>query len=335
MQQWKRREAMTLLGGATAAWSLSAGAQQGERVRRIGLLYGGSEADTQAQAGVAAFLNGLRELGWVPGQNIAIEQRFAGGDGERMRVLARELIDLRPELVVAQTTPAVAALQVESRTIPIVFVVVSDPVGSGFVESLAQPRGNITGFVNLEGTLGSKWIELLKETIPRIAHAGIIFNPNTAPYWHYYVRPFETAARSLAVEPKALTVASNEYIEQTIAGLAAVPGGGLVVMPDIFTATTHQLGLIISLAARHRVPTVYPYRFMVSRGGLISYGIDTLDLWRRAPAYVNRILKGARPADLPVQLPTKFELAINLSTAKELAIEMPASLLARADEVVE
>ena len=330
----KRREFITLLGGA-AAWPAVARAQQPERVRRIGVLYGGNLADSQGQVGLAAFTKAMRELGWVPGRNIAIEQRYADGDTNRMRALAKELIGLGPDLVVAQTTPVVAALQQESRTIPIVFVVVSDPVGSGFVASLPQPGGNITGFINLEGSLSSKWIEVLKETVPRIARAAVIFNPDTASYWEYYLRPFESAARSLAIEPSAIRVASTADIERGIASLAGVPDSGLVLMPDIFTATRDRLNLIISLAARHRVPTVYPYRYMAAGGGLISYGIDNTDLWRRAPLYVDRILKGAKPADLPVQLPTKFELAVNLKTAKALGLTIPPMLLARADEVIE
>jgi putative tryptophan/tyrosine transport system substrate-binding protein len=330
-----RREFLTLLGGGAVAWPLAARAQHAERVRQIGLLYGGSRADPQGQAGLAAFTKAMREMGWVPGSNVTIEQRFADGDADRARTLARELMGLRPDLVVGHTTPVVAALQQESRTIPIVFVVVSDPVGSGFVASLPQPGGNITGFINLEGSLGGKWIELLKETVPHITRAAVIFNPDTAPYWEYYLRPFETAARSLAVEPAAIRVSSTTDIERAIASLAAVPDGGLVVMPDIFTATRDRLNLIISLAAWHRLPTVYPYRYMAVGGGLISYGIDNTDLWRRTPIYVDRILKGSKPADLPVQQPTKFELAINLKTAKALGLTVPDSLLARADEVIE
>jgi putative tryptophan/tyrosine transport system substrate-binding protein len=331
----KRREFITLLGGAGVAWPLAARAQHAERVRQIGLLYGGSRADPQGQAGLAAFTKAMRQMGWVPGSNVAIEQRFADGDADRARILARELMGLRPDLVVGHTTPVVAALQQESRTIPIVFVVVSDPVGSGFVASLPQPGGNITGFINLEGSLGGKWIELLKETIPHITRAAIIFNSDTAPYWEYYLRPFETAARSLAVEPAAIRVSSTTDIERAIASLAAVPDGGLVVMPDVFTATRDRLNLIISLVARHRLPTVYPYRYMAVGGGLISYGIDNTDLWRRTPIYVDRILKGAKPAELPVQLPTKFEMAVNLKTAKALGLTVPDTLLARADEVIE
>ena len=331
----KRREFITLIAGAAAAWPIAARGQQSDRVRRIGLMYGGSQADPQGQASLTAFAKAMRELDWVAGRNIVIEQRFADGDPDRMRTLAKELIGLRPDLVVAHTTPVVAALQQESRTIPIVFVVVSDPVGSGFVASLPQPGGNITGFINLEGSLGSKWIELLRETIPRVARVSIIFNPDTAPYWEYYMRPFEAAARSLAIEPTAIRVGSTVEIERAIGALAGAPGSSLVLMPDIFTATRDRLNRIISLAALHQVPTVYPYRYMAVGGGLISYGIDTVDLWRRTPTYVDRILKGTKPADLPVQLPTKFELAVNLKTARALGLTVPPTLLARADEVIE
>jgi putative ABC transport system substrate-binding protein len=329
-----RRQFVTLLGGA-AAWPLAARAQQGERMRRIGVLYGGGTADTQGQSGIAAFEKAIRELGWTPGRNIAIEYRWADGDSDRMRTLAKELLALPLDLIVGHTTPVVAAIQNESRTIPIVFVVVSDPIGSGFVASLPRPGGNITGFINIEGSLGSKWIELLQEIIPRMARAAVIFNPDTAPYWEYYVRPFEAAARSLAIEPVVIRVGAKVEIERAITSLAGVSDSSLVVVPDIFTATKDNLDVIISLAARHRLPAIYPYRFMATAGGLISYGIDGVDLWRRAPIYVDRILKGAKPAELPVQLPTKFELAVNLKTAKTLGLIVPPSIMLRADEVIE
>jgi putative ABC transport system substrate-binding protein len=240
----------------------------------------------------------------------------------------------RVTVIVAHTTQVVAALQRETRTIPIVFLIVSDPVGSGFVTSLPRPGGNITGFVNIEASLAGKWIELLKETAPRIARAALMFNPDSAP-WDYYLRPFETAARVLAVEPIAARVGSTKDIERFVTSFVEAPDGGLVVMADVFMAVNVNLELIIALAERYRLPTIYPFRFMTAAGGLISYGIDTSDLWRRAPTYVDRILKGAKPADLPVQAPTKFELVINLKTAKALGLEVPPTLLARADEVIE
>ena len=264
-----------------------------------------------------------------------IDYRFAAADVDRMQTFAKELVGLQPDLIVGQTTPVVAALQRETKTIPIVFVIVSDPVGSGFVASLPRPGGNITGFINIEASLSGKWIEMLKEIVPRVTRAALMFNPETAPYFAYYLQPFEAAARSQAIEPMAAPVRTAADIEHVVASLGDRPDAGLVVMPDTFTATRRNLDLIVSLAARHRVPTIYPYRYMVAAGGLISYGIDTTDLYRRAPTYVDRILKGAKPADLPVQLPTKFELAVNLKTAKALGIDIPATLLGRADEVIE
>ena len=331
----RRREFIGLLGGTLAAWPLAARAQQPERMRRIGVLYGGVSTDVQAQAGLARFTRAFEELGWTPGRNIEIEYRFAAGDTDRMGTFAKELVELKPDVLVAHTTPVVAALQRETRTIPIVFVIVSDPVGSGFVTSLSQPSGNITGFTNIEASLGGKWIDLLKETAPRITRAALMFNPDTAPHWDYYLRPFETAARALAVEPIAARVGKTEDIERFVTSFVEAPDGGLIVMADVFMAINANLELIIALAERYRLPTIYPFRFMTAAGGLMSYGIDVYDLWRRAPTYVDRILKGAKPAELPVQLPTKFELVINLKTARALGLDVPWILQQRADEVIE
>ena len=331
----KRREFITLLGGAAAGWPLAARAQQSGRVRRIGMLVGGAKDDPQIVAGLAAFKTGLQELGWIDGRNIHIDYRFAAADIDRMQTFAKELVVLQPDLLVGQTTPVVAALQHETRTIPIVFVIVSDPVGSGFVESLPRPGGNITGFINIEASLSGKWIEMLKEIVPRITRAALMFNPQTATYFAFYQQPFEAAARSNGIEPIATPVRAAADIERVFESLDNRPDTGLVLLPDIFTTTKRNLDLITSLAARARVPTIYPYRYMVAAGGLVSYGIDSADLYRRAPAYIDRILKGAKPADLPVQLPTKFELAINLKAAKALSLDIPATLLGRADEVIE
>jgi ABC-type uncharacterized transport system substrate-binding protein len=331
----KRREFITLLGGAAAAWPLVAHAQQGGRMRRLGMLLGNAEGDPQAVAGLAAFKTALAELGWIDGHNIQIDYRFAAADVDRMQTFAKELVGLQPDLLMGQTTPVVAALQREAKTIPIVFVIVSDPVGSGFVASLPRPGGNITGFINIEASLSGKWIEMLKEIMPRVARAALLFNPQTAPYFAFYQQPFEAAARSNGIEPIAAPVHSAADIEHVFESLGGRPDTGLVLLPDIFTTTKINLDLITSLAARTRVPTIYPYRYIVAAGGLISYGIDNTDLYRRAPAYIDRILKGAKPADLPVQLPTKFELAVNLKTAKALGIDIPATLLGRADEVIE
>jgi putative ABC transport system substrate-binding protein len=329
----RRRDFITLLGGATML-PIVAQAQQAARMRRIGILFGSSQGDRQAMFELALLKDTLQELGWTEGRNIVIEARWAAAEVDRIQAFARELVSLQPDLILAQTTPVVAALQRETKTIPIVFVVVSDPVGSGFVESLPHPGGNITGFINIESSLAGKWIETLKDIVPGVTQAALMFNPETAPV-AYFQQPFETVARSSGIEPTAAPVHSEADIERIFASLADKPKTGLVMMPDIFTATPRNLALVIALASRYRVPTVYPYRYMVTAGGLISYGVDPVDLFRRAPAYIDRILKGANPADLPVQLPTKFEMAVNLKAAKALGLDVPPSMLARADEVIE
>jgi putative ABC transport system substrate-binding protein len=331
----QRREFITLVGGAATTWPLAARAQQSGRVRRVGVLLGNAEDDPQAVAGLAAFKTALQELGWIEGSNIHIDYRFAAADVDRMQVVAKELVVLQPDLLLGHTTPVVAALLRETRMIPIVFIVVSDPVGSGFVASLPHPGGNITGFINIETSVSGKWIELLKEIVPRVTRATLMFNPETAPYFASYQQPFEAAARSSGVEPIAAPVHTVADIERVFERLSDRPDTGLVLLPDIFTTTKSTLDLITSLAARYHVPTIHPYRYMVAAGGLISYGIDISDLYRRATTYIDRIFKGAKPADLPVQLPTKFELAINLKAAKALGIDIPATLLGRADEVIE
>jgi putative tryptophan/tyrosine transport system substrate-binding protein len=331
----KRREFITLLGGAAVTRPRCAWAQQSGRVRRIGVLLGNAEHDPQVVAGLVAFKIELQELGWIDGRNVHIDYRFAAADVDRMQAFAKELVVLQPDLLVGQTTPVVAALQRETRAIPIVFIIVSDPVGSGFVGSLPRPGGNITGFINIEASLSGKWIEMLKEIVPRLTRAALMFNPETAPYFTFYQQPFEAAARSNGIEPITAPVHTAIDIERIIANFDNGPNAGLVVMPDTFMTTRPNVDLVVSLAARNRVPAIYPYRFMVNAGGLISYGIDNTDLFKRAPTYIDRILKGANPADLPVQLPTKFEMAINLKTAKALGIDIPATLLGRADEVIE
>jgi putative ABC transport system substrate-binding protein len=252
-----------------------------------------------------------------------------------MRAYAKQLVTLQPDVLLGQTTGVVAELKREAKTAPIVFVIVSDPVGSGFVESLPRPGGNITGFINIEASLSGKWIEMLKEIVPRVSRVALMFNPSTAPHMAFYQEPFEAAARANGIEPVAAPVHTAADIERVFESFGNRPDTGLVSPPDVFTGTKANLDLITSLAARTHLPTIYPYRYMVTAGGLISYGIDSVDLYRRAPAYIDRILKGAKPADLPVQLPTKFEMAANLKAAKALGIEIPATLLGRADEVVE
>jgi putative tryptophan/tyrosine transport system substrate-binding protein len=331
----KRREFVALIGGATLSWPVATAAQQTGRVRHVGVLVGGTPSDTAVARGLYAFKAGLVELGWLDGQNIQTDYQFAAADVERMHALAKELIARQPDLIVGHTTPVVAALQRETTTIPIVFVFVSDPVGSGFVASLPRPGGNITGFINIEASLSGKWIEMIKEIVPGIRSAALMFNPETAPYFAFYQGPFEAAARANGIEPVAAPVHSAEDIERAFESFGGRPDVGLVLMPDVFLTTKVNLAVVISLAARNRLPTIYPYRFMVATGGLISYGIDSADLWGRVPQYVDRILKGAKPADLPVQLPTKFEMAINLKTANALGLTIPATMLGRADEVIE
>jgi putative ABC transport system substrate-binding protein len=304
-------------------------------VRRIGVLMGAAEGDSQAREGLAAFTAALKELGWTDGSNIKIDVRWSAANIERMRDLAKELVGLQPDLLLAHTTQPTAALQRETATIPIVFLIVSDPVGSGFVASLPRPGGNITGFINIESSLGGKWIEVLKDIVPYVTRAALMFNPDTATYSKYYLEPFEAAARFHGIEPVAAPVRTAADIERVITSLADRPRTGLALMPDTALSVQKLRSLIVSLTASHRLPTVYPYRYWIDDGGLVSYGIDQADLYRRAPTYIDRIFKGAKPADLPVQLPTRFELAVNVKTAKALGIEIPAMLLGRADAVVE
>ena len=328
-----RRDLITLVGGAAAAWPLVARAQQ-NGVRRIGVLMGWAESDPDAKADLAAFVQGLAQLGWAEGRNVQIDYRWANGDVERMRTFAKELVGLRPNVILANTTPVTAALQRETRAIPIVFVIVSDPVGAGLVASLARPGGNLTGFINVEASLGGKWLELLKEFAPRVRRSAIMFNPDTAPGGgSYFLGSFEAAAQSLAVEPMTTPIRSDAEIERTIVSLGREPDGGLVVMTDGFMQV-HRVA-VISAAARNNVPAVYADSILVKDGGLLSYGANSLDIFRRAVSYVDRILRGTMPGDLPVQVPSLFELVINLKTAKALGLTVPPSLLAIADEVIE
>ena len=328
----RRRSFITLLGGA-AAWPLTARAQQGERMRRIGVLIGSAASDPESLPRTTAFENGLAEAGWMPGRNVRIDYRWAGGDLGEMQALAKELVESQPDVILASSTPVVAALVRETRTIPIVFVVVSDPIGSGFVANLPRPGGNVTGFINIESSLGGKWVELLKEIAPGIDRVAVMFNPETAPQSEYYIRPFAAAAPLFAVKPMTNPVRSEAEIVEAVSDLGRTPASGLIVLPDTFAVVYRKS--IIDAAARSNVPTMYPFRFMAADGGLISYGVDLIDLYRRAAPYVDRILKGGLPADLPVQQPTKFEFAINMKAAKALGLDVPPMLLARADEVIE
>jgi putative ABC transport system substrate-binding protein len=330
----KRREFITLLGGAAAAWPLAASGQQPERMRRIGVLMPLGADDPIGQARIAALREGLEKLGWTEGRNIRIDTRWTTtGDVESMQRFTKELVALQPDLIVTQSTPITATLLQQTRTIPIVFALVADPIGSGFVASFAKPGENVTGFVTIEPTMAGKWLELLKEIAPRVARVAFLFNPATATYFEYWLNPFKAAAVSFAVEAIPAPVRDSSELDTVIAEQARAPNGGLVVMPDTFT-DTHRVE-ITSLAARYRLPAVYPYRQFTAVGGLLSYGDDLIDNFRRAPTYVDRILKGEKPSELPVQAPVKFDLVINLKTAKTLGLEVPPTLLARADEVIE
>ena len=328
-----RREFITLLGGAVAAWPLATNAQQPERMRRIAMLSGFAATDPEAQGRVAGFQHGLKELGWTAGRNLHIDFRWDTGDATEMRTFATELVELKPDLIVGMTTPAVAALVQETKTIPIVFASIVDPLGRGFISNMARPGGNVTGILNFEFSMGGKWLETLKQVAPAVRRVAILFNPDTAPFAASFVRVIEASAPSFAVDPIATAVRDDAELERSVADFAAKPAGGLIVLPDGFTVGHRDL--IIALAARYRLPAVYPLRAFAVSGGLISDSGDPIDILRRTASYIDRILKGAKPGDLPVQTPTKFELVINLKTAKALGLEVPPMLLARADEVIE
>jgi putative ABC transport system substrate-binding protein len=299
-------------------------------MRRIGVLVPANENDPEAKALLSWFTQGLAELGWTEGRNVRLDIRWAAGSIEQVRALAKELVDLQPEIIFANATPVTAALQRETRTIPIVFTGVSDPVGSGFISKVPRPAGNLTGFIDLEASMGGKWLELLTEVAPGVKRVAIMFNPDTAPgSGSYYLPSFEAAAQSLKV---VAPVHSDAEIETVMTSLGREPGGGLVVMTDAFMPV-HRAP-IISLTSRNNVPTIYPQSVFVRDGGLLSYGPNRADLFRRSASYVDRILRGARPAELPVQLPTKFEMAVNAKTAKALGLAVPSSILLRADEVI-
>jgi putative ABC transport system substrate-binding protein len=327
----RRRDFIAGLGGA-AAWPLAARAQQADRVRRIVVLQPGDENDPVSKTQVSAFTQAFAGLGWTDGRNVRMDLRWAGDDRNRIRALAHELVGLKPDIILANSTAVTAALQRETRTIPIVFVNAGDPVASGIVPGLNQPGGNITGFGRSEASMGGKWLELLSEIAPGLKRAAIMFNPDALPA-SLYVPSFETAARSVKVEPITAPVRSDVEIEAAIRDIGSEPGGGLVVTWDAFMFA-HRVP-IISAAARNNVPAVYNASDFVRDGGLLSYGADLVDNFRRAAIYVDRILRGAKPGDLPVQFPTKFEMVLNLKTAKALGLTVPPSILLRADEVIE
>jgi putative tryptophan/tyrosine transport system substrate-binding protein len=330
----RRREFLALVGGASA-WPLAARAQQPVPVRRIGVLMGYAESDSDAQAKLAAFGDGLQKLGWVEGRNIRVDTRWPiPADTESLQRFAKELVALQPELILSHITPTTAALLQQTRTIPIIFATVSDPVGSGFVASFRRPGGNVTGFTSIEPTMASKWLELLKEIAPRVARVAFLFNPVTAPYVeNFFLDPLKAAALSLRVEVIAAPVRDSSELESMVAAQAREPNSGLIGMPDSFLDVYRAD--VTSLAARYRLPAVYPFRQFAEVGGLLSYGNDQLDNFRRAAVYADRILRGAKPSELPVEAPVKFELVINLNTARALKLDVPVQLKQRADEVIE
>jgi putative tryptophan/tyrosine transport system substrate-binding protein len=331
MGRVKRRDFIALLAGA-AAWPLTARAKEAERMRRIGVLMGYPEGDPQAQANVTSLLRGLQDLGWIEGRNVQIDCRWAGGDPDMALTFARELIAMMPDVLVPSTNQVTRILQQQTRTIPIVFAFVGDPVGSGFAASLARPGKNITGFANFENSIGGKWVELLKEIAPEAERVGFVFNPDAAPNVGFF-HAAEAAAPSLGIKLAALAVRDAADIGRDITAFACEGDAGLVVAPHAVTLGNRKL--IIELAARCGLPAVYGDRYFAESGGLVSFGNNTADLFRRAATYTDRILKGANPADLPVQLPTKFELIVNLKTATTLGLALSESFLTRADEVIE
>src|SRR5947199_3056833 len=329
MFNMKRRKFMILLGVA-ATCPRAARAQQPDRVRRVGVLMGISD-DAEGQARIAVFRQALQTLGWIEGRNIQFIYRWSAGDPVQARPFAKELLDLRSDVILANSTPVAVAVRDTTRTTPTVFVQVSDPVTAGVVQSLARPGGNLTGFTNFEPSIANKWLELVKAVAPNIRRIAYLFNPNTAPL--FYARAVETAAPLLSLKPFAAAVHNTAEMERKIEQFVRAPDGALLVLPDLFTATNRQS--LIALAAQHRLPAVYPFRYFVASGGLMSYGTETLETYRQAASYVARVLKGENPGDLPVQAPSKYELVINLKTAKALGLEVPPTLLARAVEVIE
>jgi putative ABC transport system substrate-binding protein len=326
----KRREFIALAGAVAAGWPLVVRAQQADRVRRVGVLIGTQEGDPEGMTRLAAFEQALAISGWINGSNVHIDVRWLAGDAERIPIETAELVSLQPDAIFAATTPVIAALKKIAGTIPIIFVLVSDPVGSGFVQSLAQPGGNITGFLNFESSLVGKWLGLLTEAAPGVRRVSALFNPQTTNRT-YYLDTLRTAAATAGIPTVTAEVHDDNDVDVAIGRLQG--DGGLIVMPDGFTSAHRQV--IISAAAQYRVPAIYPYGYMATDGGLMAYGAEAIDFYRRAASYVDRILRGEKPADLPVQAPTKFQFIVNLKTAKALGLIVPPTLLATADEVIE
>ena len=329
----RRREFIKLFSRCGGQVAARGARPQPERMRRIGVLMGYAESDRQGQANVAAFRMGLQKLGWTEGRNVAIEYRWAAAEADLVQQFAKELVALQPDLILTQNTPITAAVLQKTRTIPIIFANVSDPVGSGFVAGLPRPGGNVTGLIDIDASMAGKWLGLLKEVAPRVARVAFLFNPATAPFAKYYVTPLKAAAASFAVKAIAAPVRDTSELEFVVAGHAREPDGGLIVMPEAFM-NVHRAE-VTSLAAHYRLPAVYPRRFFAEVGGLLSYGNDQSDNFRRTATYADRILHGAKPNELPVEQPTKFELVINLKTAKALGLTVPVHLQQIADEVIE
>jgi putative tryptophan/tyrosine transport system substrate-binding protein len=330
----RRREVIAGLSavGSAAAWALRVSAQT-ERTRRIAVLMSWAVGDPESLVRLAAFRDGLQKLGWREGHNLRLDIRWATSDTGLTRHFAKELVALQPDIILSPTTATTGALLQHTRAIPIIFVAVSDPVGSGFVSKFSEPGGNVTGFINVEPTMAGKWLELLKEIAPRVERVAFLFNPATAPYAEYYLGPFKAAAASLRVQAVAAPVSDASALESAIAAMGREPNGGLVLMPDTFLL--NHRAEVASLAARHGVPAIYPFRQFTEVGGLISYGNDGIDNYRRAAIYADRILNGAKPSELPIQAPVRFELVVNLKSAKALGLEVPPHLQQRADEVIE
>jgi len=328
----RRREFIVTLGSA-ATWPLAARAQQTEPLRRIGMLISAREDDPDGHRRVALLRQGLSELGWTEGRNIHIDYRWFGGDAARAKANAAELVSQKPDVIVANSTLSLTAVRNETSTIPIVFLFVGDPIGQGFVSSFAHPGGNITGFTSFEFATAAKWLELIKEIAPELGRIAFIFHPEAGPYAEKFVQSIEPLAHSLDVRLMVTPTRDAGEIDRALVAVSGEPNAGLIVSPDAFTVANR--GLIISLAARYRLPAIYPFRIFAAEGGLLSYGHDVDDPWRWASTYVDKILKGASPADLPIQQPTKFELVINLKTAKALGLSIPPQLLDRADELIE
>lgn len=331
----KRRDFIGLIGSTVIAWSGAGQAQQSDKVRRIAILMGLPEGDPEGEKWKTALFEGLAEDGWKSGTNLHIDMRWVTTQAAGLQDLADQLVASKPEVIQVSSTPATAAILRATRTIPVVFSNVSDPVGAGFVNNLSHPGGNATGFINIESTVAGKWLAILKEAAPDTSRFLVIFNPKTAPQSFYYLKQLQAAAPSFSLAPVVVNVSTPDEIEAAINELGKGPGGGLIITPDLFTASQPQRDQIITLAARNRIPAVYSSTLFVKAGGLLSYGTDYADLQRRAAAYVNRILKGARPDELPVQLPTKFEFGVNTTTAKAMGINIPQSFLVTADVIVE